>query len=177
MNDGTWDEDGNGGGFVEVAAQAGVDNGGNSNAAATGDYDNDGVPEIFVAQWLSGGAAANVLHRKTDAVMANRALFVRPVDATGHTHSARTFGAVVVLFEAGTTTRVPGGVRAIGSGVCYQAQGRVADVAFYVDDPTEAVDIEVRFPSTGGAPVVVRSENVVPNDLSSDRIVEVERTA
>ncbi len=82
LNDGS-------GAFIEVGALAGVADTGRAMSAAVGDFDNDGVPEIYVARLNT----ANLLYRKTDAPMAARALFVRPLDASGHTHSAATFGA------------------------------------------------------------------------------------
>ena len=136
---------------------------------------------------MLGGSASEANYLYTSKTtsghpMSDRFLYVRPVDANGFAHTAGSFGATVLVYEAGTTTRVHGsGIRSVGGGGSRHCQGGVYDVAFYVEDPAAAVDVEVRFPCTGvacgGAPVVVRSENVVPNDLSSDRIVEVERTA
>ena len=104
MNDGT-------GAFTEMGALAGF--GSADGCGAWGDFDNDGVPELYLTRINQ----ANLLYRKLNAAsdpMAGRTLFVRPVSALWFTHSARTFGAIVVLYKAGTTTRVyGGGVRTI----------------------------------------------------------------
>ena len=75
---------------------------------------------------------------------------------------------------AAGATPVRGGARTINGRGGGRSQGSSADVAFFVDDPAEAVDIEVRFPyKDGGVRVVVRETNVVPNNLAADRTVTV----
>ncbi len=51
----------------------------------------------------------DLLYRNKDLNVAVRGLFVRPVDSSGRTLTGFTLGAVVSLFEAGTSTRGFGG--------------------------------------------------------------------
>ena len=84
---------------------------------------------------------ANVLYRNTDATVAARGLFVRPVDAGGRTHTGALMGAVVSLFEAGTATRVlGGGARAIDGGSGGFGAQNAYDPHFAVADLDAAVD-------------------------------------
>jgi hypothetical protein len=167
--------------FEDVASTANVaDDEGLGGGVAWADYDNDGALDFYV---VNRYGQASILYRNTNASVAARGLFVRPVDADNRTHTGYTMGAVVSLFEAGTNTRVlGGGARVIDGGGSFGAQNAY-DAYFAVADPAAAVDIEVRFPrhARGDGPLVAWVRGVVPADIDTvpfagKKVVEVRST-
>src|SRR5262245_45894992 len=70
--------------FTKVTTGAIVNDGGGSFGCAWGDYDNDGFPDLYVANALDGGT--NFLYHNHQDGTFNRITSVGPAELTGEWH-------------------------------------------------------------------------------------------